>query len=95
MKLLYAIFSILFIAGFIALAHAANTPPPGSSGDIITNGGSGQFSVYGVGSGLNVTTSGGKNYLNSTGTGSVPTTAIIEENGSPIVTETGQYIVEE
>ena len=61
---------LLFLLAFIPLAWAANVPPPGSTGDIITNGGSGQYGVYGLGNNLSVTTSAGKKFLNATGTGS-------------------------
>lgn len=81
---------LLFVPMF---AWAANTPPPGDDTDLIYNN-AGRYGNYGIGTGLSVTTTGGKKYLNSTGS-PTPTTSIIEENGSPILTEAGQNIVEE
>lgn len=51
-------------------AWAANTPPPGSNGNLIVNNGNGQYGVYVVGGGLAITTSGGVNFLNATASGS-------------------------
>lgn len=76
-----------------ALVYAANTPPPCTSGALITNGGNGQYGCNYVGPGLAVVTSGSALYLTVTNT--IPSTAIIEENGPAIIEENGPYIVEE
>lgn len=89
------ILCLVFCLSFIGYIAHANVPPPGQPGNIITNNGNGQYGVYCVGTGLSVTTSGAQQCLTSSGSGPVPSTAIIEENGTPILTETGQFIVEE
>lgn len=50
-----------------------------------------------LGTNLSLVTVGGQTFLNATGTGGggVPANAIIEETGTPILTETGNYLVEE
>jgi hypothetical protein len=73
-------------------AKAANTQPPGSTGNIITNGGNGHYGAYGVGSGLAVV--GGN--LTSTSTGAAAPSGVypqIQFNGgsgnfSPLVMDT-------
>ena len=152
-----------WVAVFLMLAipaWGANTPPPGSQGDIITNNGNNQYGADSLGSGLVQTTTNGRNFLSSTSTGGVspagalgavqyncngsfcgqglngqsllgayvggvptsivvgnglglsstggvttifvtggggscPSNGIAEENGSCIITENGQYIIEE
>lgn len=45
----------IFLFSIVAFgADAANTPPPGNTGNIITNGGSGRYDIYTVGPGLQV-----------------------------------------
>lgn len=87
----YAAFILLL---FVPLfAEAANTPPPGSNGDLIYNK-NGQYGAACVGTGLSLTTTGGQTCLNSS---SAPPSGdfIITETGDPIVTETGDNIVTE
>lgn len=50
-----------------------------------------------LGTNLSLVTVGGQTFLNATGTGGggTPANAIIEETGTPILTETGNYLVGE
>ena len=93
MKTFLTLFALIIIL-FVAHAHAANTPPPCTSGALITNGGNGQYGCNYVGSGLSVVTSGGALYL--TATGGTPSDSITTETGDPWVEENGtEYIVTE
>lgn len=88
---------LLVLLALLSSAHgvrAAYQGPPGDDTDISYND-AGQWNGYGIGQGLTVTTTGGKKYLNSIGSSPVPSNAIIEENGTPILTQSGQYIIEE
>lgn len=94
MKAILIIFILLFMAGLATAAFAASGgPPPGNDNQIIYNK-NGQWGAAVVGYGLSLSTTGGQKTLFLSGP-TVPTTAIIEENNTPIITETGSYIVEE
>lgn len=66
---------ILLLITLSFAATAANTPPPGNTGNIITNGGSGRYGTYTVGPGLSVV----GNALTATSTSSASPSGIFPQ----------------